>query len=89
MRFLTMDQVAEQLATSRAQVYALVRSGELPALKIGGRGQWRVECDRLEAYIAQATRTPEPEWNRTTRGRLLRRGFRRAWSRPPQATERH
>ncbi len=34
-RFLTLDQVADELATSRAQVYALVRSGELPAIKIG------------------------------------------------------
>ncbi len=53
MRFLTLDQVAEELATSRAQVYALVRSGELPAIKIGGRGQWRVERFRLEDYIAR------------------------------------
>ncbi|WP_152186842.1 helix-turn-helix domain-containing protein [Segeticoccus rhizosphaerae] len=42
-RFMTLDQVAEELATSRAQAYALVRSGELPAIKVGGRGQWRVE----------------------------------------------
>ncbi len=52
-RFLTLDDVAEELATSRAQIYALVRSGALEAIKIGGRGQWRVERDRLEAYIAQ------------------------------------
>ncbi len=50
-RFLTLDQVAEELATSRAQVYALVRSGTLEAIKIGGRGQWRIERDRLEQYI--------------------------------------
>jgi hypothetical protein len=30
-----------------------VRSGELPAIKIGGRGQWRVEASELEAYIAR------------------------------------
>jgi hypothetical protein len=29
----------------------LVRSGALPAIKIGGRGQWRVEREQLEAYI--------------------------------------
>ena len=34
-----------------AQVYALVRRGDLPAIKIGGRGQWRVEAEQLEAYI--------------------------------------
>ncbi|HEU4425849.1 MAG TPA: helix-turn-helix domain-containing protein, partial [Pilimelia sp.] len=33
------------------QVYHMVRSGELPAIKIGGRGQWRVERAKLEEYI--------------------------------------
>ena len=52
-RFLTLADVAEVLSTSSAQVYALVRRGELPAIRIGGRGQWRVEATQLEAYIAQ------------------------------------
>jgi excisionase family DNA binding protein len=52
-RFLQLADVAEVLNTSSAQVYALVRSGELPAIKIGGRGQWRVETSELEAYIAR------------------------------------
>jgi excisionase family DNA binding protein len=50
-RFLTLTDVAEVLNVSSAQVYALVRGGDLPAIKIGGRGQWRVERDQLEAYI--------------------------------------
>jgi len=50
-RFLSLADVAEVLSTSVAQVYALVRRGELPAIKIGGRGQWRVERDQLEAFI--------------------------------------
>ena len=50
-RFLTLADVAEVLNTSSAQVYALVRRGELPAIKIGGRGQWRVEADALEDFI--------------------------------------
>lgn len=50
-RFLTLADVAEVLNTSSAQVYALVRRGELPAIKIGGRGQWRVEADQLEEFI--------------------------------------
>ena len=52
-RFLTLTDVAEVLNTSSAQVYALVRRGELPAIKIGGRGQWRVERAKLEEYIQQ------------------------------------
>jgi excisionase family DNA binding protein len=50
-RFLTLADVAEVLSTSSAQVYALVRRGDLPAIKIGGRGQWRVESTQLEDYI--------------------------------------
>ena len=52
-RFLTLADVAEVLNTSSAQVYALVRRGDLPAIKIGGRGQWRVEASQLEEYIAR------------------------------------
>ena len=52
-RFLTLADVAEILNTSLAQVTALVRRGELRALKLGGRGQWRVETSELEAFIEQ------------------------------------
>ena len=50
-RFLQLSDVAEVLNISSSQTYALVRSGELPAIKIGGRGQWRVERTALEDYI--------------------------------------
>ncbi len=50
-RFLTLTDVAEILNISASQTYALVRSGALPAIKIGGRGQWRIERAQLEAYI--------------------------------------
>ncbi|HZB50940.1 MAG TPA: helix-turn-helix domain-containing protein, partial [Mycobacteriales bacterium] len=40
-RFLTLSDVADVLNISASQTYALVRSGALPAIKIGGRGQWR------------------------------------------------
>ncbi len=52
-RFLQLSDVAEVLNISASQTYALVRSGELPAIKIGGRGQWRVERSQLEDYISR------------------------------------
>ncbi len=52
-RFMTMQDVADELATSLSQIYHMVRSGELPAIKIGGRGQWRIERARLEEYISR------------------------------------
>lgn len=53
-RFLQLADVAEILNTSTAQVYALVRRGDLPAIKIGGRGQWRVESSELEEFIRRS-----------------------------------
>jgi len=53
-RFLLLGDVADVLNISAAQAYALVRSGELPAIKVGGRGQWRVEAQELERYIQDA-----------------------------------
>lgn len=50
-RFLTLADVTEVLNISSTQAYALVRSGELPAIQVGGRGQWRVEASELETYI--------------------------------------
>lgn len=52
LRFLTLADTAEVLNISVSQAYALVRSGELPAIKLGGGGHWRVEHDVLESYIA-------------------------------------
>ena len=50
-RFLQMSDVAEILNVTSSQVYHMVRSGDLPAIKVGGRGQWRVERSKLEEYI--------------------------------------
>ncbi|MDQ1680295.1 MAG: hypothetical protein QOI42_1154 [Frankiaceae bacterium] len=60
-RFLQLADVAEILNCSASQVYALVRNKELPAVKIGGRGQWRVEASKLEEYIARAY-TDTSQW---------------------------
>lgn len=50
-RFLTIADTAEVLSISTNQAYALVRSGELPAIKVGASGLWRVERTVLEGYI--------------------------------------
>ena len=56
LRFMKMDDVAAELNSTQAQVYALLRDGSLPAIKIGGRGQWRIERSKLGEYIADAYR---------------------------------
>jgi excisionase family DNA binding protein len=51
-RFLALTDVAEVLSLSASEVLALVRSGELPAIRLGSIGQWRVEQRVLESFIA-------------------------------------
>lgn len=50
-RFLLLPDVAETLNISVKQARTLVVSGDLPAIQVGGRGQWRIEASELEAYI--------------------------------------
>jgi excisionase family DNA binding protein len=52
VRFLTLADTAEILSVSSRQVLELVRSGELPAIRIGASKQWRIERSVLESYIA-------------------------------------
>ncbi|MGP9684120.1 helix-turn-helix transcriptional regulator [Brachybacterium sp. AOP3-A1-3] len=53
-RFVPLSEVAEMFSISSSQAYALVRSGDLRAIQIGGRRQWRVELSEIEAYIERA-----------------------------------
>jgi excisionase family DNA binding protein len=53
-RFLSIPDVADVLNISVSQAYALVRTKQIKAIKVGGRGEYRIERDKLEAYIARA-----------------------------------
>jgi excisionase family DNA binding protein len=44
------------LNISASQTHALVRSGDLRGIPIGGRNQWRVERNTLDEYIERAYR---------------------------------
>ena len=50
-RFLTLGDVAEILSIRAAEALELVRSNELPAIRVGTAGAWRVERVVLESYI--------------------------------------
>lgn len=50
-RFLTVADTAEILNISVYQAYALLRSGQLAAIKVGTSKQWRIERTVLEEYI--------------------------------------
>ncbi|MEZ2373428.1 helix-turn-helix domain-containing protein [Arthrobacter sp. RCC_34] len=55
-RFLTLEDLQAELQITYTQALSLVRSGDLPAIQIGGRGIWRVERVKLEEYIEAAYR---------------------------------
>src|SRR3712207_6703073 len=61
--FFTLEDVATYLNVSVPQVYALVRSRELPAIKIGGRGVWGGGKRQLEEYVARLMQETD-EWAR-------------------------
>ena len=52
-RFLTLADVAETLNLTMSATRALVTSGDLPAIQVGGKKVWRVEESELEHYIQQ------------------------------------
>lgn len=58
-RFVPLSEVEKILAISKSQAYALVRSGELRGIQVGGRGQWRIEVTELEAYLDAAPKSDE------------------------------
>ncbi len=53
-RFMSPRAAADELGVTEAQVMSLLRSGVLRAIKVGGRGFWRIERSVLEEYIAES-----------------------------------
>lgn len=51
-RFLTIKDVAAELATSESQIRALLSSGDLPAIQIGGRGYLKFRVVFAESFCA-------------------------------------
>jgi excisionase family DNA binding protein len=72
-RFLTLADTATLLSISVNQAYALVRTGELPAIKVNTHGQWRVERAILEEYIAAKYEESRrlSLWNQSDFGSLI------------------
>ncbi|WP_081747327.1 helix-turn-helix domain-containing protein [Arthrobacter sp. Br18] len=72
LRFLTLRQVAEELNTKESTIRALIRNGELPAIQVSGRGQWRLGRVDVEDYItaayARAAKDSQPRKSRGQSG---------------------
>ena len=62
MSLLTVNEVQTQLNVSRACVYSLVESGQLPCIRIGiGRGTIRIDATDLEAFIESRKYPPRKQ----------------------------
>ncbi|ALV43222.1 excisionase [Pseudarthrobacter sulfonivorans] len=55
-RFLTISQTAEELNVNQNQIRALLSSGELRGIQVGGRGLWRIGANDIEDFIAETYR---------------------------------
>ncbi|MGC0238299.1 helix-turn-helix domain-containing protein [Arthrobacter sp. SD76] len=53
-RFLTLQQVADELSVGQPTIRELLRLGELRGIQVGGRGVWRIERKEIEAFIQRA-----------------------------------
>lgn len=62
-KFVPLEYVMEELSISKPQAYALVRSGDLRAIQVGGRGQWRVAFVEIEAYIERMCSAADAEFS--------------------------
>jgi len=87
-RFLTPADTAETLNVSVGQVYDLIRSGELPAIRVGNGRTWRIERSVLESYIEakyeEARRMSL--WNESDLGSVAELAAGRDWGRHTRTT---
>ena len=73
MELLKPNDIARQLAVSRAWVYEAARTGRIPSVRIGGKdGPLRFVPEDIEAWLA-ATRA---EWASVTAQPIRRRETR-------------
>jgi excisionase family DNA binding protein len=56
LRFLTIEQAADELNVKASLVRGLIKTGELRGIQVGGRGVWRIGANDIEDYIAEAYR---------------------------------
>ena len=59
MNLLTTEEVAEKLKVSKYTIYSLIKSGKLPALRIGR--SFRVHEEELNDYLHKCIITHENE----------------------------
>lgn len=54
---LKPSEVQQKLHISKSTLYRLIRSGQLPAVRIGG--SYRIRTSLLEEFLSKTTRTEQ------------------------------
>ncbi len=54
IEYLTLQEVAQAVKVSETTVRRWVRSGDLPAFKVGGRGQIRIDPEDLRSFMERS-----------------------------------
>ena len=54
---LKPSEVQQKLHISKSTLYRLIRSGQLPAVRIGG--SYRIRMSELEEFLSKTTRTEQ------------------------------
>ncbi|MGE5235820.1 MAG: helix-turn-helix domain-containing protein [Acidobacteriota bacterium] len=65
---LTAEEVAERLRVTKCWIYAEVRAGRLPHVRLGRYVRFRVAA--IDSWIERIERGGAGEWGSTLRGRL-------------------
>lgn len=53
--YYTLAEVAKQLRVSGATVKRWIKNGQMPAIKINSRGDYRISHDQLQQYLNDKT----------------------------------
>ena len=53
---MTVHELAEYLQCNKSTIYKLIRSGKIPAFKVGS--DWRFMRDRIEQWLERQHRNP-------------------------------
>ena len=54
IRVYTPDEIAQALKITRRSVYTYIKTGKLPAVKIGK--EWRISKEALEKFLTPGTK---------------------------------
>jgi excisionase family DNA binding protein len=79
--FLTIDEVRAYLRVNVRTVYRMIRSGRLPAVRVGR--QWRVRPADLDAWLAGLQNEASSEIDRSERNGGEAESGRTAWEIAP------